>query len=64
MALLGAALPVAGIIAGPLIFGASVLLLGALAGDDLDLLYRLAAAMPGGALVRRVWKRDVAVTWE
>ena len=30
-----------------------------LSENDWDLLYRLASAMPGGAAVRRCWKRDV-----
>lgn len=30
-----------------------------LSENDWDLLYRLASAMPGGAVVRRGWKRDV-----
>jgi O-antigen/teichoic acid export membrane protein len=64
MLLLGALAPILGIVAGPLVFGAAALLLGALAPDDLDLLYRLAAALPGGGFIRRVWKRDVVVTWE
>ena len=64
MLLLGAILPILGIIGGPLIFGAAVLLLGGLASDDLDLLYRLVAALPGGTVIRRYWKRDVAVRWE
>ncbi|MFN8378282.1 MAG: hypothetical protein U0452_06375 [Anaerolineae bacterium] len=64
MLLLGAILPILGIIGGPLIFGAAVVLLRGLADDDLDLLYRLAAALPGGSLIRRVWKRNVSLTWE
>lgn len=64
MLLLRPIAPFAGILAGPLVFAAAVLLLRALAEDDLDLLYRLAAALPGGAWIRRVWKRDVVVTWE
>lgn len=64
MLLLGAILPILGIIGGPLIFGAAVVLLRGLAADDLDLLYRLAAALPGGSVIRRVWKREVDVTWE
>ncbi|HYO87825.1 MAG TPA: polysaccharide biosynthesis C-terminal domain-containing protein, partial [Candidatus Limnocylindrales bacterium] len=64
MLVLGAMAPLLGIVGGPLVFGAAVLLLGALADDDLDLLYRLAAALPGGAFIRRFWKRDVAVNWE
>ena len=31
--------------------------------DDWDLLYRLTAAIPGGTIVLRFWKRDVELTW-
>ena len=31
--------------------------------EDIDLLYRLAAALPGGALLLRFWKRDVKLNW-
>jgi O-antigen/teichoic acid export membrane protein len=54
---------VIGIGGGLAAYGAGVWLLRALAADDLDLLYRLAAAMPGGALVRRVWRRDTPINW-
>ncbi len=64
MLVVGATAPLLGIIGGPLVFWAAALMLGALAKDDLDLLYRLAAALPGGRYVRKVWKRDVVVTWE
>ena len=52
----------------PLVGGLAVYLGGVLAGrvlsdDDWDLLYRLAAAMPGGAVLLRYWKRDVELTW-
>ena len=55
--------PLAGIAGGLAAYGAGVWLLRALGEDDLDLLYRLAAAMPGGALVRRVWKRSTPINW-
>lgn len=50
------------------VVGLSAYLLIVLAGrllapDDWDLLYRLAAAMPGGAVVRRYWKRDTPINW-
>jgi O-antigen/teichoic acid export membrane protein len=53
--------PIVGIIGGLLAYGAGLLVMGVLAPDDWDLLYRLAAAMPGGALVRKYWQRDVKV---
>ena len=34
-----------------------------LGADDWDLLYRLVAAMPGGGLIRRYWRRDTALNW-
>jgi O-antigen/teichoic acid export membrane protein len=37
-----------------------LLLSGALARDDWDLIYRLVTAMPGGAVVGRYWKRELA----
>lgn len=55
--------PAAGIAGGIAAYAAAVWLLRALGDDDLDLLYRLAAAMPGGALVRRVWQRDTPINW-
>ena len=36
-----------------------VLSSGALAADDWDLLYRMTTAMPGGAWVRRWWRREM-----
>ena len=64
MLLLGAILPILGILAGPVVLGIGLVALRGLADDDLDLLYRLAAALPGGTVIRRVWKRDVSLTWE
>ncbi len=49
--------------AGVMVYVAGVLGLRVLAAGDWDLLYRLAAALPGGAWVRRYWKRDVNVNW-
>jgi hypothetical protein len=45
------------------VYAALVILGGVLAADDWDLVYRLVAAMPGGALVLRYWQRDVAINW-
>ncbi len=52
----------------PLLGGLVVYLLGILIGrvlsaEDWDLLYRLAAAIPGGASLQRYWKRDVKLNW-
>ena len=63
MLLLGALHPLLGIVGGPLLYAVGVLVGQVLAGDDWDLLYRLVAAMPGGALIRRYWRRDVTVNW-
>lgn len=49
----------AGIIGLP-VYAALVLVSGAIARDDWDLIYRLATAMPGGAVVARYWKRKLA----
>ncbi|MAS37714.1 MAG: hypothetical protein CL610_27205 [Anaerolineaceae bacterium] len=63
MLLLGALHPLLGIVGGPLLYAVGVLAGQVLAADDWDLLYRLVAAMPGGALIRRYWRRDVTVNW-
>ena len=52
----------------PLICGLGIYLVGVLVGrvlseEDWDLLYRLTAAFPGGAIVLRYWKRDVELSW-
>jgi O-antigen/teichoic acid export membrane protein len=60
---LGRIHPLLGIISGPLLYLAGILIGRILAPDDWDLLYRLIAAMPGGAFVRRFWHRDVTVNW-
>lgn len=60
---LGAVHPVIGITAGLVAYPAAVLLLGVLADDDWDLLYRLLAAIPGGKIILRYWRRDVKLNW-
>ncbi len=40
-----------------------VLLARVLSAEDWDLIYRLAATMPGAALMARIWKRDVDLSW-
>lgn len=49
----------AGVIGLP-VYAALVLLSGAVARDDWDLIYRLVTAMPGGAVIGRYWKRKLA----
>lgn len=63
MLLAGWAHVLAGMVAGVGVYAALVILGGVLAADDWDLVYRLVAAMPGGALVLRYWQRDVAINW-
>lgn len=61
MLVLGRLHPLAGILVGGLIYGFGVTRV--LAVDDWDLLYRLVAAMPGGDVIRRFWRRDVSINW-
>ncbi len=63
MALLGGLHPLLGIVGGLALYAAGVLLARVLAADDWDLLYRLAAAMPGGAVLLKFWHRDVTLGW-
>ena len=63
MVLLGALHPLIGMIGGALTYGIGVLIGRVLADDDWDLLYRLAAAVPGGSLILRYWHRDVKLNW-
>jgi O-antigen/teichoic acid export membrane protein len=51
--------PILSVFAGVPVYGALVLLSGALARDDWDLIYRLALAMPGGSIIGRYWKREL-----
>lgn len=63
MLALGGIHPLLGLALGWGAYGLGVLLGRVLQPDDWDLLYRLVAAMPGGALIRRYWRRDVALNW-
>jgi O-antigen/teichoic acid export membrane protein len=63
MAALRVVYPVLGILAGLTCYTVGVLVMRVLAPDDWDLLYRLVAAMPGGARVLKYWRRDVKLTW-
>ena len=60
---LGAIHPILGMIGGLAVYAGAILLLGVLANDDWDLLYRLTAAVPGGSLLLRRWRRDVKLNW-
>jgi len=51
--------PLLAVVVGVPAYVALVLVSGALAPDDWDLLYRMATAMPGGRYVRRWWQREV-----
>lgn len=48
----------AALVGGPA-YVALLLLSGAFARDDWDLIYRLATAMPGGAIIGRWWRRNL-----
>ncbi len=63
MLALGALNPLLGMVGGSLMFGIGVLVGRVLADDDWDLLYRLAAAVPGGSLLLRYWHRQVKLNW-
>ena len=52
-------LPVLG---GAAVYIAGLLLTRVLSADDWDLLYQLAASIPGGGFLARYWRRDVDVT--
>lgn len=54
---LHAAHAIAVAVGGPLAFLLGLRLANVFAADDLDLMHTLAAAMPGGALITRFWKR-------
>jgi O-antigen/teichoic acid export membrane protein len=51
------------IVLGLALYAAGILYGRILGADDWDLLYRLIAVAPGGALVRRYWRRDVPLNW-
>lgn len=52
--------PLLAAVAGVPVYAGLVLLSGAIAPDDWDLVYRLLIAMPGGSIVQRYWQRDLA----
>jgi len=45
------------------VYLAGLLLARVLRADDWDLLYRLAASIPGGGFLLRFWQRDVELNW-
>jgi len=51
--------PVVAAVVGVPAYVAMLLLSGAMAQDDWDLIYRLAIAMPGGTVIGRYWKRQL-----
>ena len=59
----GAVHVVVGLMAGGIVYAGGVLIGRILAPDDWDLLYRLTAAMPGGAVILRWWKRETVIGW-
>ncbi|MCC6804818.1 MAG: oligosaccharide flippase family protein [Anaerolineae bacterium] len=63
MAALGVINPLLGMAGGALVYASGVLIGRVLAADDWDLLYRLAAAVPGGRVILRYWHRDVKLNW-
>lgn len=52
--------PLLAAVAGAPVYLGLVVLTGAIAPDDWDLIYRLAIAAPGGSVVQRYWKRELA----
>jgi hypothetical protein len=63
MIAIGALNAILGGVCGLAIFAVGVLFGRILRADDWDLLYRLAAAMPGSKLILKYWRRDVVLNW-
>jgi O-antigen/teichoic acid export membrane protein len=63
MLILGSVHPLLGLAAGLLLYVSGLAAGFVLASDDWDLIYRLVAAMPGGRLIIKYWRRDVALNW-
>lgn len=51
------------LLAGLVVYTLGMRLARVFNSDDIDLLYRLVAALPGGSLVLRFWQRDVDLRW-
>ena len=62
-AMIGIGHPIPAAIVGALIYALGLARGPVFAATDWDLLYRLVAAMPGGTLIRRWWKRDTVINW-
>jgi O-antigen/teichoic acid export membrane protein len=52
--------PLLAAVGGVPVYLIAVLVVGVIGADDWDLIYRLAIAMPGGAVIGRYWKRQLA----
>jgi O-antigen/teichoic acid export membrane protein len=63
MFVLGRIHPLLGLIGGPLLYAGGIMTGLVLAPDDWDLVYRLVAAMPGGKVILKYWRRDVTLNW-
>ncbi len=63
MLALGALHPILGMVGGGIVYLGGLLIGRVLADDDWDLLYRLVAAVPGGHLLLRYWRREVKLNW-
>lgn len=63
MGLVGAVHPILGMISGLVVYVAGVLVMRILSVEEWDLLYRLVAAVPGGSIILRYWRRDTKLNW-
>ena len=52
--------PIVAALIGVPVYGVLVIVSGTIAQDDWDLIYRMVMAMPGGHVVGRYWKRELA----
>ena len=48
---------------GSAVYLGGLMLARVLSAEDWDMLYRLAASIPGGGFLTRFWRRDVELTW-
>ena len=63
MFMLYAAHFVAVIVGAPLAYLLGLRLARVFDAEDIDLIYKLASAMPGGAIITRFWKRETQLAW-
>lgn len=61
MLTLGKLHPLLGMVLGLASYMLAVFIGGILGSDDWDLLYRLTATMPGGTIILKYWRRDIAL---